>query len=327
MSDNADMGSAPSMPGGWEWIGNTIYQGVMSQAQMAQMRQDGQHHPCGMAAYLREILVGAEGLSILDNKWEAVREKAQFLPLAIGDSLRNLGNSPPGSDLQGGKRLAEYLFDSLGVERLIPPGHIVGTVLACAPLGPQAVAACQVQWIEDRLPSGLSIASGAYLNAPSRRDGGERVSANLYITNNRYRGTALKGAIRSWIRYQAENVSSPMLGNAREDLTRMVGTWQGTGQYGLWQESDGARSGSELALSIFQVGEMVRLEETSRLLCDQFNIAGQRRADALVGSEVATSLQDAQTRADQAAATIARNKTITWAAVGLGAFAAYRFRK
>ena len=325
MSDNADMGSAPSMPGGFEWIGNTIYQAVMSQAQMAQMRQDGQAHPCGMAAYLREILVGAEGLEILDNKWEAVREKAQFLPLAIGDSLRVLGTAP-----DGGMRLSDFAISTLGADRLIPGAYRAGLALAGG-LFPPAILAIEAQWVEDRLPTGLSIENGSYRQ--NMTNVGERVSSGIYVwgeqptTPGTYRGSEISGMIAAWIRYQAENVSTPMLGNAREDLTRMVGTWQGTGQYGLWQESDGARSGSELALAIFQVGEMVRLEEESRLLCNQIHIAGQRRADALVGSEVSTSLQDAQTRADQAAATTARNKTITWAAVGLGAFAAYRFRK
>jgi hypothetical protein len=289
MSEENEVGGVPDMggPTDYGWIGDIVEQAVISQHEAALIRNQSQHDPCGLAAYLRELMGTSQG-DLLTGKWAAVRERADFLPIAIGDSLRNLGNAPPGTDLAGGKRLAEFLFDTLGVERLIPIGDLIGIGLGCGPLGPQAILGCQVQWIEDHLPSGIDIATGDYLNAPSSQGSGVRVSSNLYITNGDYRGTTLKGAILDWIRYQAENVTTGMLGNAREDLIRMVGTWQGSGQYGLWSDADQVHAGSELGRLLEKFENMTELAEHGQALCDQFNIADSDRLDRALEGQIDT---------------------------------------
>ena len=325
MSDNnAQSAAGYAAPTDYSWIGDIVYQALMSQAEMAQMRQASQADPCGMAAYLREILIGPQGLERLDSKWTAVRQKAQLLPITIQDSIERRGNLPPGSDLSGGKRLAEFAFETLGPARLIPSADRAGLAFASGFL-PPLVALAEMQWIEDRMPSGQSIANGTYLTRLSNT--GERVSSGVYIKNGTYRGTEIGRLIIRWINYQIENVSSPALGNARSDLIRMVGTFKGSGQFGIWQESDGVRSGSELANIIFTQSEIVRLEEESRLMCNQFNTAEQQRMDAIVGSHIQSQLSDAQTRSYEAQATQRRNNLATVAALMLGAFAAMRLRR
>jgi hypothetical protein len=296
MSDEAagtnGAASIPDMggPTDYSWIGDIVEQAVISQHEAALIRNQSQHDPCGMAAYLRELMGTSQG-DLLTGKWHAVREKAAFLPVAIGDSLRNLGNAPPGTDLAGGKPLAEFLFDTLGANKLIPPQDQVAIGFLCAalpPSPPQAIMACQLQFIADRLPSGITIANGSFLNAPSKRDGGTKVSSRLYITNNEYRGVAFKAAVLEWIDYQAENVTTGALANAREDLIRMVGTFQGSGEYGLWSDNDPVLPGSELGRLLTKFENMTELAEHGQALCDQFNIADSDRLDRALEGQINT---------------------------------------
>jgi len=283
MSDDAGAVGAMSGPTDYSWIGDIVEQAVMSQHQAALIRNQSQHNPCGLAAYLRELM-GTSQQDKLNSKWAAVREKSEFLPLTIADSLENLGNSPPGSDLSGGKRLAEYMFDVLGAERLIPPGDLIGLGFLCGPGGPPALALCQIQWIEEHLPSGQSVRSESYLDAPSA--GGTQVSPGIKIKNGRYRGVGIKSVIFDWTRYQAQNVSSPALGNVRDDLLRMVGSWTGSGPYGIWQEGDPIADGSELGNLIYMWEDMIAISEEAQDLCDTFNIAEQQRQDAALAGQL-----------------------------------------
>jgi|6_EtaG_2_1085325.scaffolds.fasta_scaffold01307_3 hypothetical protein len=281
MSDeSADIGGM-SGPTDYSWIGDIVEQAIMSQHEAAVIRNEVQHNPCGLAAYLRELL-GTTQQHRISEKWAAVREKADFLPIAVADSLLNLGNAAPGYDIANSKRLAEYMIDALGVERLIPVGDLIGIGFLAGPFGPHAIAAGQLQWIEDHLPSGSSIASGEYLEAPSQ--GGTVVSPGIKIKNGRYRGVGIKGVIFDWTKYQAENVSTGFLGNAREDLIRMVGSWTGSGRYGIWQEGDAILEGSELSNLLYMFEDMRAMEKEAQDLCDTFNIGVQKRADrALAG--------------------------------------------
>jgi hypothetical protein len=64
------------------------------------------------------------------------------------------------------------------------------------------------------------------------------------------RGPAVRRIIEQWIEFQVENVRGadwPSPQWPRPTLTKMVGTWKGTGPYGLWQRSDGALPGSRLS--------------------------------------------------------------------------------
>jgi hypothetical protein len=286
-ADNQISGAAGmSSPMDFSWIGDIVEQANMNQANMAQMRQDTQDNPCGMAAYLREVLAGLVQ-DQLDLKWSAVRQKAEFLPYSIRDSIERQGNMPPGSDLIGGKRLAEHAIETLGASRLIPTGDLVGMAFLVGPLGPGPLALAHMDFIEDRMPSGQDIANGSYLGRMS--NSGTRVSSGVYIKNGTYRGTAIRQLIQRWIEYQAQNVSSPDLADARSDLIRMVGTSQGTGQFGVWQESDGVAPGSELGNVLFMESEMLGMEAEARALCTQFQIGAQQMGETALDASIAAT--------------------------------------
>jgi len=311
-------------PTDYSWIGDIVEQAVMSQHQAAVIRNQVQRDPCGLAAYLRELM-GTSQQDKLNAKWAAVRTKASFLPLTIEDSLERLGNTPPGSDLQGGKRLAEFLFETIGPQRLIPPQDLVGIGFLVGPLGPQAIAGAQVDWIEQRLPSGQSVASGAYLSQPST--GGTRVSSQIYIKDGQYRGIKIKRGIERWTRYQAENVSSPALANVRADLVRMVGDWKGSGRYGVWAEGDEIKEGSELGNLIFMWEDMERLSDEAQELCEDFNIGAQQRQDAALAGELAFRGEELAQERQALEAKIKRDQALTIGALFFGAVFLMRRKK
>jgi hypothetical protein len=317
-------GGGYSAPGDYSWIGDIVEQALMSQANMAQMRQDTQHDPCGMAAYLREVLAGVVQ-DQLDLKWSAVRQKAQFLPLSIQDSIERLGNMPPGSDLAGGKRLAEQAVDTLGASRLIPTPDLVGMAFLLGPLGPGPLGLAHMDFIEDRMPSGQDIANGSYRGRMSNT--GTQVSAGVYIKNGTYRGSKIRQLIERWIEYQSENVTSPDLADARSDLVRMVGSWTGSGEFGIWREQDGVAAGSELGNVLFMESEMLTLEAEARAICEDFNQLAQDRQDAALAGQLGAIDQQLATSAMESERRQRRNDLAVVGALLVGALLAVRATK
>ena len=156
--------------------------------------------------------------------------------------------------------------------------------LLLGPLGPGPLALAHMDFIEDRMPSGQDIADGSFRGRMSNT--GTKVSAGVYIKNGTYRGSKILRLINRWIEYQAQNVSSPDLSDARSDLIRMVGTAEGSGAFGIWREQDGVRDGSELGNVLFMESEMLTLEREARAICEQFNQLEQDRLDAALAGQL-----------------------------------------
>ena len=317
-------GGGYSSPMDYSWIGDIVEQANMNQANMAQMRQDTQHDPCGMAAYLREVLAGVVQ-DQLDIKWGLTRQKAEFLPYSIRDSIERLGNMPPGSDLTGGKRLAEQALDTLGASRLIPEADLAGIFFLLWPLGPGPIALAHMDFIEDHMPSGQDIANGSYRNHMS--NSGTRVSSGVYIKNGTYRGSKIRQLIERWIEYQAENVTSPALTDVRRDLVFLVGTSQGTGPFGVWREQDGVAPGSELGNVLFMESEMLTLEAEARAICEDFNQLEQDRQDAALAGQLGAVDRQLSTYAMEAERRQRRNDLAVVGALLVGALLAVRATK
>jgi hypothetical protein len=278
--NQAAAGGAGSFSGGGSFTdprawADAINAGIFTQSMSAQMRQDAQGNPCGAAAFWREYM-GANLRFEWDDKEQAVRQRAQFLPLTIRDSLERRGMAPPGSDLAEGKALGEFAVEVLDVEDLIPASDLIFITLFAGPF-PHLQIGARMAFIQDHMPSGLSLANGSWRGRMSNT--GTRISEGVYLKNGVYRGATILQLIDRWIQYQIENVSSPALGNARTDLIRMVGTWQGTGEYGIWQEGDGVATGSELGILRYMWNHLTELEGFSTDLCNAIHIAEQRRAD------------------------------------------------
>jgi len=274
---------------GWGWIGDTVEQAVFSQATMAVIRQQSQHDPCGLSAYLREIMIGPEGLSKLADTWAAARTASIFAPLTIRDSIERRGNMPPGSNLTGGKRLAEFALETLGATLLIPPPVLVAMAWTIGP-NPPLMALAHMDWIESRMPNGQDIADGSYLGHMS--NSGDRISSGVYIKNGVYRGSKIKRLIRRWIDYQVENVSSPGLADVRADLIDLVGTFYGSGEYGFWQEGDPIAPGSKLGYRIYVGDAMMTIEREAQALCDALAVAPAAQASQALAGGLALAAQE-----------------------------------
>jgi len=274
---------------GWGWIGDTVEQAVFSQATMAVIRQQSQHDPCGLSAYLREIMIGPEGLSKLADTWADARAASIFAPLTIRDSIERRGNMPPGSNLTGGKRLAEFALETLGATLLIPPPVLVAMAWTIGP-NPPLMALAHMDWIESRMPNGQDIADGTYLGHMS--NSGDRISSGVYIKNGVYRGSKIKRLIRRWIDYQVENVSSPGLADVRADLIDLVGTFYGSGEYGFWQEGDPIAPGSKLGYRIYVGDAMMTIEREAQALCDALAVAPAAQASQALAGGLALAAQE-----------------------------------
>ena len=235
---------------------------LMGITEAAIMRAMAQAEPCVANAWLREQY--ALGLSPrLDRLHSDTRQAAEFLPTVIGESLSRQGRLAPG--VEGGTRLGEFLFHSLGPARVVPNWALAPLVL----LGPIGIP-LTFQWIEDHLPSGVLLRSGAWKQSV-QGSGGTRVSAGVFYDHgdNQLRGNAVRHGIQQWIQNQVDNVQPAGVPSPRTKLVNNVGTYQGSGQYGLWQEGDPILPGSKLATAGNVETQMLDVIESSDLACEQ----------------------------------------------------------
>ena len=326
---NGNGASAPDMSS-WGWIADTVRTAVLTMHDASIMKQQAQRNPCDMGAMLREILGGGPLIvDKIENYGAIVNAAAQFLPDIIAESLSFKGRHPPGSDLSGGKRLAEYALDSLGPTRLLPPG----VMAAHAFLGPGLGWLASIDWVEARMPTGNELVNGDWRQAV-RGGTGEYISPGVYLspggagTASVYKGNRIGRLISQWIRYQVQNVTTSDLGTARRNLTTYVGSYRGTGPFGIWQNGDPIVSPSKLWQVLENRRHILEIEEYARLLCaEQQAASGELMAEIMTtGIELSAEAQEAAILADRQAA-IARARRGDWLVVGglvIGALVAVR---
>jgi hypothetical protein len=331
-------GAAPDMMSGgtsYKWIGDMVNSGLQQQADMAQMRQDAQHDPCGMAAFVREIL-GTSYLLKFSDAIGAARVDSAFLVDWIDESIQTLGR-PGGNRPTGGKRLGEFAMETLGPHNLIPQEALAAQILLGVFTAGQLGGPASMDWIEGHMPSGISIMNRARAGTlstyrASYRSDDERVGPGLYLrpgnasgvfrTGATYRGPALGPLLEAWVEYQIENVSSGSDLNPREDLIYRVGTWRGSAQYGLWQEGDLVLYGSEVERLERLEQEMIAIEEEGRGLCS----AREQLMQDFAENDRIQANQDRETRRRLDQADSRRKDWAVIAAVGLSAWILARRR-
>ena len=273
-------------------IAETVNDFVMTQFQGGALRTQMQTQPCAAAGFIREIMT-----TILEAKvsWRhGWADKAEgFLAQWVYESLLRRGM--PGGGFTGGTSLAEYMID-------FGPRELTGSALIPEPartlvLGMPAERA----WLNLHLPSGQELADGSYKHTykgtAQIRSQGEQMGSGIYLfprmpmalspfsplhinrSGSKYYGSGVIDLIDGWIDYQSENVegdlgqgwNSPQ--DPRSTLIKMVGTYRGTGPFGLWQWSDGARPGSR----VYQIDQLWEdatelLEESSALCTAQWTL-------------------------------------------------------
>ena len=269
---------------------------IMGITEGAIMRAMAQAQPCVANAWLREQY--ALGLTPrLDRLHSDTRQASEFLPQVIGESLSRQGRLAPG--VEGGTRLGEFLFHSIGPARLVPPWALGPFIL----LGPLIGIPLTFQWIEDHLPPGAQLRSGAWKHS-IQGTAGIRISSGVFLqADNQLRGNTVRDGIQQWIQNQVDNVQPTGVPSPRTKLTNNVGTYQGSGPYGIWAEGDPILSGSKLATAHNVEEQMLDVIETSAGACAaQWEQEGQ---SAQAGTAIALMGADQAAR-DAAAARAAK---------------------
>lgn len=163
------------------------------------------------------------------------------------------------------------------------------------------------QWIDDHMPTGQALADGSWrdeiMNFDARASGPAVAifeSANAcrpghssgcwirsreklspaggvwLVPGNRttrsrpgtkYRGSRIRAVIEEWIELQIETVADRSYPVPRRLLTDMVGSWRGSGPYGMWAWGDPRRPGSSLAAWDSMIEEWDRVYQTALLRC------------------------------------------------------------
>jgi hypothetical protein len=299
---------------GVEYI-NAINNLIVTQFQGGALRTQMQTQPCSAAGFIREIMATTlEPKVTWRHGWADKAE--QFLSGWVRESIQRQGRFVPGID--GNKSLARFMIEA---------GPRVGFGSALLPPGPRAALVgplAEADWIQrGHLPSGQELASGAWIQATSApaevRNNGEKLSNGVYLypavdpfnperSGSKLRGPKVSALIWDWIQYQAENVSGT-LGQGwngtlppRATLIKMVGTFKGTGPYGLWQDSDGARPGSRVyQIDLLWNDAQELLEESSDLCTDEWTLSQQMAESeaALQEAERIAALDAARRKADR----------------------------
>ena len=331
-------GGSVDMSGGtsYQWIGDMINSGIMTQHYAAKMRFEMERNPCDFAAAIREKLAadGAVNTKVVAAITK-LRQMGTFLPDFIGEIFQARGNFPPGSNLAGGKTLGEYALEVLGPNRLIPEDTRFAMAMASPFLPPQVAILQPIRFVDSHMPSGLNLVNGTWyddVRSPSSSD--ERLASGVYLspqtsgpdrTYATYKGHVIRQLIDSWMAYEINNVYSTEYPNIRANLINYAGTWQGSGRYGVFDPySDPVLPGSKVADLQRLQSEMERVEVESRTFCNQL-ISTQTE---MMGDLTEAEIEARQTALEtDRAAQESKAKQNDWLIVGglvLGALIAVR---
>ena len=288
---------------------NAIDDLVATNIQGGALRTQMQTQPCQAAGFIREIMATVISDKVTwRNGWADKAEN--FLEGWITESILRRGM--PGGGLAGGKSLGAFMVE-------FGPRSATGSKLIPEPARTLLLGTLpERDWIMRHLPSGSAIASGAWVQETSAprevRENGQQLARGVYLypagnpadlerQGSKLRGPAVASLIFQWIKFQAENVSGldwNGIQGPRETLIKMVGTWKGSGRYGLWQKSDGARQGSRVyAINLLWDDANQLLEEASALCTSEWQ-QEQQQAQLAAQLSAQQAVADIETAAQQA---------------------------
>lgn len=284
----------------WAWIGTMIDDAIQTQHDVAEQRQRARGaDPCVYWASIDELWATNHGPAW----WRATTTAAKVsdaLSRAIEESIRARGRT---ANASGQTPLADFLVQQLGADSLIPDVtkaelFLVGLLTQGFTLGalPFEVAAI----IENYLPLGSDLLrTGVY----SRQDKGLEISPGIYLwgpglpanptneTQNalirrrgRYSGRLISDQIREWKERQVDRVVPARFGTARARLINLVGSWEGSGEYGVWVPSDGYAETSRIGFLLDWRETFFAERAVARDLCRSYEQSVQDRLD--LGAEL-----------------------------------------
>jgi|TARA_R110000824_G_C15230052_1_gene678459 hypothetical protein len=289
----------------FEGLGNMINGGIETfhTETLDKQRQRG-YDPCTFAASIEESWYVTMG-----PKWwkanSAARKTGMALNRAIGEAISARGVKKPAKYLTA-TPLWKFLIDQVGIEALLPEEVIASTNVLSVLAGPAAGQLAREQFVRDHLPTGNTIAKA---RVDERRRGlpldddiylyGSGVAANpsgtmgsperhRAILAGRYSGPGAVALFEQWIGEIAARVVPAGFTSARQRLEALVGSWQGSSEWGVWQESDGFVAGSQLGFfDEFRV-RMWREFEEAQDKCDVLRANDERFRQSLVAAALET---------------------------------------
>mgnify|MGYP003627657766 CR=1 FL=1 len=235
------------------------------------------YDPCHYFASIEELWYNNIG----PIWWKAqgtARKTAMALERAINESITNQGKAKPAKYATSTK-LQKFVRQQLSDNDLVPPFAFAVALLA-GPFAPAVIT----DLIKARLPSGSAILAGQV----NRQERGFEVSPGVYVwgpglpdepstdaeksscwQSGKYGGPGFAQVVDAWTAQQVARVVPAGYLSARAKLERIVGTWQGTGPWGIWQPADGFLDGSRIGfLDEFRT-RMWREYEEAQVLCEE----------------------------------------------------------
>jgi hypothetical protein len=283
--------------------------------QMALMRATATgSNPCiARGLFMEQLAFVGPAIADINN---AGARAAGFLHLAVRESIQRQGRANPG--YTGGQRLARFALTTLSPQRLIPAQILQAFQALGAVTFGLGYLGATTEWVEDALPAGSELASGAWRQDMSNT--GTRISNGVYLKDGLLRGARVRSMIEQWLDYQAANVNPSDVPAARSQLINAYGKWTGGGPYGLFEEGDPPKSGSRAYNANALLEQLLELVDLSTARCDQYEgltvQAGRTRLEI--------EAEAAEVSAEEARARTLRSNVIVFAGLAIGAFVAVR---
>jgi len=193
-------------------------------------------------------------------RWDALNfdgaRAAEQLPAAIGDAVLNQGR--PGFGYAGSKRLVNFAIDQLGIGGMFSD-FLTPVVYGLGPIG-------FTEFIEDHMPSGLDLASGAW--SQNMENVGTRMRSGVYLSPaGKLRGSRIRSMIVGWLAYEAEHVWPVSFPFPRTKLIEIYGTWVGSSRWGTFAVGDTPKAGSKIANAQILIDSITSAIEDADSLC------------------------------------------------------------
>ena len=132
-----------------------------------------------------------------------------------------------------------------GAEYLLPPSALVGLGLGpCLFPGPGCSAALHA-WVRDRLPGPNQLLGTEPIPRTTENSPSSGVGLQGSAGRRKYTGPEIIAAVDAWREQQISEASPSALPRARAQLTELVGTWIGSGPWGIWQSPTNPESAAQ----------------------------------------------------------------------------------
>jgi hypothetical protein len=283
----------------WQWIGDMVDNGVNTQHQAAAFRQGARgHDPCIYFASIDELWATDVGPAW----WKAtsVANRVSYkLRRAIRESIRARGRHAQAASQTP---LQDYLMNQIDPINLLPdavvarlivqgfampfgmsmataPGQVLDTIRAYLPRGSDILDG-SVSGSE----KGLEIGPGVFLWAPGlpSRPQGEADNRRLR-DHGRYIGPLIKQQVEAWVDQARERVVPAGFSSARMRLTNLTGSWEGSGDFGVWIDGDGYSRQSKIGYLEDWYNRFWAERAEAQQLCRELGALEQDRLDEMAG--------------------------------------------